>query len=94
MNIEKTNEVLMILQEECAEVIQAISKIFRFGEESTWEGKSNMERIEMEVGDVLAMIDLLVENCYLSDSKINAARQSKKERLKTWSTIYEPTRTS
>ena len=43
----KTKEALDILQEECAEVIQAVSKISRFGLDNLKPGKpkTNKERI-------------------------------------------------
>jgi len=86
---DKEMETLLILQEECAEVSQAVSKCFRFGKEGEWQGKTNRENLEMEIGDVLAMVDILIERCYLSDSNINAARQNKKIKLKQWSNIYD-----
>lgn len=88
----KEMEVLLILQEECSEVAQAVSKCFRFGKDGEWQGKTNRQNLEMELGDVLAMVDILIEKCYLSDSNINEARHNKKERLKTWSKIYDTTR--
>ena len=42
---EKDREVMLILQEECAEVTQAISKVFRFGASATHNGKTNQEQI-------------------------------------------------
>jgi NTP pyrophosphatase (non-canonical NTP hydrolase) len=90
----KEMETLVILQEECSEVSQAISKCFRFGKDGEWDGTTNKRRLEAEIGDVLAMIDILVENCYISDSEINASRKAKKEKLKKWSKIYDTTRTS
>ena len=86
-----TKEVFCITQEECAEVTQAISKIFRFGFDSIHPvtHKSNMESLEEEVGDLLAMIDIMVEKCIVSDSNINRARKAKKEKLKVWSNIYK-----
>jgi NTP pyrophosphatase (non-canonical NTP hydrolase) len=89
---EKQKEALLILQEECAEVIQAASKVFRFGTESRWpteESGTTLEELQMEVGQVLAMIDILTEQCVLSDTAINAARHYKKEKLKIWSSIYD-----
>jgi len=82
-------EVFCITQEECAEVTQAISKIFRFGFESVHPVtlKSNQASLEEEVGDLLAMVDILVEKCIISDSNVNAARIAKREKLKTWSSI-------
>jgi NTP pyrophosphatase (non-canonical NTP hydrolase) len=82
-------EVFCITQEECAEVTQAISKIFRFGFDSVHPVslKTNQESLEEEVGDLLAMIDIMVEKCIISDEQINLARKKKREKLKTWSGI-------
>jgi NTP pyrophosphatase (non-canonical NTP hydrolase) len=87
---DQTRESLLITQEECAEVIQSISKVFRFGFASRWpnqESQSNREKMEEEIGDLLAMLDILVEKCIISDSNINQARINKKDKLKRWSGI-------
>ena len=67
---EQVKEALLITQEECAEVTQAISKVFRFGFDSQWPVGTppNRERLAQEVGDLLAMIDILVESGVISDS--------------------------
>ena len=93
MEEAQISEVMDILQEECAEVIQAVSKIRRFGFETRWpeEGPTNRFHLETEIGDLIAMVDILVERGIVSDSSINLARQKKKEKLKTWSRIYEST---
>jgi len=83
----QVKEVFCIAQEECAEVTQAISKIFRFGIDSEYKGTSNKDRLEEEVGDLLCMIDIMIEKCIISDSNVNAARKDKREKLKTWSGI-------
>ena len=62
---DKVKEVLLITQEECAEVTQAISKVFRFGLNERWPepiNPTNKERLEEEVGDLLCMIELMIEN--------------------------------
>jgi NTP pyrophosphatase (non-canonical NTP hydrolase) len=90
MKIDKqTKEVFCIAQEECAEVTQAISKIFRCGIDSVHPvtNKTNQQSLEEEVGDLLAMVDIMIEKCIISDSNVNAARQAKKEKLKIWSSI-------
>jgi NTP pyrophosphatase (non-canonical NTP hydrolase) len=87
---DQTRESLLITQEECAEVIQSISKVFRFGFDTRWpnqESQSNREKMEEEIGDLLAMLDILVEKCIISDSNINQARINKKDKLKRWSGI-------
>lgn len=85
-----TKETFCILQEECAEVTQAISKVFRFGMNTVYPENtpSNKEKLEEEIGDLLAMVDILIERSILSDSAINQARINKKNKLKIWSSIY------
>jgi NTP pyrophosphatase (non-canonical NTP hydrolase) len=85
----QVKEILCITQEECAEVSQSVSKIFRFGWDSKHPktGVNNREHLEEEIGDLLAMVDILVEKCIISDSNVNEARKAKREKLKTWSSI-------
>jgi NTP pyrophosphatase (non-canonical NTP hydrolase) len=87
----KVNEILHILQEECAEVTQAISKCFRFGLDNAKPGKplTNVEHLEGEIGDLLAMVDLLKYYNVVSEAGLNTAKQAKIEKLKMWSNIYE-----
>jgi NTP pyrophosphatase (non-canonical NTP hydrolase) len=86
-----TNDVMDILQEECAEVIQAVSKIRRFGIDNHKPGKpkTNREHLEEELGDLYAMIDILQELDIVSWTNIEKAAEAKREKLKTWSTIFE-----
>jgi NTP pyrophosphatase (non-canonical NTP hydrolase) len=60
---EDLREVMLILQEECAEVTQAISKCFRFGPDQMKPGKdrTNVNMLEEEIGDLFAMVELLTE---------------------------------
>ena len=85
----QVKEILCITQEECSEVSQSVSKIFRFGWESKHPktGVNNKEHLEEEIGDLLCMVDILVEKCIISDSKVNEARKAKREKLKRWSSI-------
>ena len=80
-------ESMLILQEECSEVTQAVSKVFRFGFDSEYQGKTNKDMLEEEIGDLLCMIDILVEKCVISDTNIAQARQKKREKLKKWSNV-------
>jgi NTP pyrophosphatase (non-canonical NTP hydrolase) len=83
------NEILLIMQEECAEVTQAISKCFRFGLENHKPGKpkTNKEHLEEELGDLVAMITLLEMHGVVSQYNIEKAKLAKFEKLKTWSNI-------
>jgi NTP pyrophosphatase (non-canonical NTP hydrolase) len=87
----QTKEALDILQEECGEVIVAVSKISRFGLDNYKPGKSktNREHLEEELGDLYAMIEILQEMDVVSWTNIERAAEAKKEKLKIWSTIYE-----
>ena len=86
---EQSNEVMDILQEECAEVIQAVSKIRRFGIDNTKHGvgQTNREHLEEEVGDMLAMIDILLINDVVSWGNLHQAKRAKIEKQKKWSNI-------
>lgn len=86
----KTKEALDILQEECAEVIQAVSKISRFGLDNLKPGKlkTNREHLEEEIGDLIAMIDILTRNNVIDPANIEAAAKAKIEKLKQWSNIF------
>jgi NTP pyrophosphatase (non-canonical NTP hydrolase) len=87
----KTEETLVILQEECAEVIQAVSKILRFGFQSrypTEDSASTKECLEMEAGQLLCMIGLLVEQGAIDEESMVAAMEHKKVKLKEWSNIF------
>jgi NTP pyrophosphatase (non-canonical NTP hydrolase) len=86
----KTKEILDITQEECAEVVVAVSKISRFGLDNYKPGKpkTNREHLEEEVGDLLAMVDLMIEHKIINPDSVNIAREAKKDKLKQWSNIY------
>lgn len=87
----QTKEALGILQEECAEVIVEVSKCNRFGLESTHykTGLKHSKMLELEVGDVLALVDILVEQGILDLAELEIAKANKKRKLEQWSTIYE-----
>lgn len=72
------NELKIILIEECVELVQAITKMIRFG-----ETEENLERVRQEAADVKVMINLL-ENV-LGD--LSTYEESKKEKLQIWSEL-------
>lgn len=80
-------EILTITQEECAEVIQVVSKGNRFGFDIEYNGKTNRQKLTQEVGDVLCMIDLMVEKDILTAEGLEQAKKAKREKLKQWSNI-------
>lgn len=83
------NELLVILQEECAEVSQVISKIHRYGLYSynPITQESNDKLLHKEIGDLLCMIDLCIEQNVLDDKVIQEQKKLKRAKLKEWSTL-------
>lgn len=86
----RVQETLDILQEESAEVIVEVSKCRRFGLDSLHykTGQTHKKMLATEIGDVLAMVDLLLEQGILDQSELDQAKQAKKDKLKLWSNIY------
>ena len=84
-------EILDITQEECGEVVVAISKISRFGIDGYKPNKplTNRQHLEEEIGDLLAMVDLLAEFKVVDMAAVNTARIAKIEKLKQWSNIFK-----
>lgn len=90
MKMTKTQyEIMNITMEECAEVIQALSKIFRFGIDGVnpVTGVSNINHLETELGDLRAMVDLLIRSHNLSSTNITKAYINKNQKLLQWSNI-------
>lgn len=88
-------EILSIAQEECAEVIQAISKVFRFGFDAKHPNESlnNRQRLEEEVGDLQCMISLMIEFGLVSEHNLMKAEHKKFDKLKQWSNIFDESET-
>ena len=86
---EQQKEILRITQEECAEVIQAISKIFRFGIDEVYEGLTNRQRLAGELGDLQCMITLLKQYDVVKETEIFSAELNKRNRLTQWSDIFK-----
>ena len=84
---ENSKEIMLIAQEECAEVTQAISKVFRFGIDGMHNGASNKQRLEEEVGDLLCMIEMMIEQKIIDGQAVAQAGIKKKEKLAKWSNI-------
>jgi len=80
---DSCTELLTILQEECAEVIQEASKIKRFGQQ-----QDNLDRLAKEVGDLVCMIELLQQWEVVSYSAVEDYRQEKLIKLRKWSNLF------
>jgi NTP pyrophosphatase (non-canonical NTP hydrolase) len=85
---EQQKEILLIAQEECAEVTQAISKTFRFGLLESYNEKTNQERLEEEVGDLVCMIELMKDTGIIDPEFVRRASIKKRNKLEQWSNIF------
>jgi NTP pyrophosphatase (non-canonical NTP hydrolase) len=87
----RIQEILDILQEECAEVIQNISKCRRFGLDNEYLKGSGTQREQLtkEIGDVLAMVELLKEHGVITQTELDLAKRNKFVKLHQWSNIYD-----
>ena len=88
---EKITESLNLLQEESAELIQAVSKINRFGLSSTnpllENSKTNLEHLIEEMGDVQALIELTAYHLGINSRDLSEARKDKFRKLRKWSNL-------
>lgn len=82
------DELLTVLMEECGETVQEICKIKRFGlhEESHHvRGSSHLTCLENELGDIIGIIDMLIDSDLgLNRSNILAAAERKKIKVVKW----------
>ena len=80
MTDEQYKQLLIILAEECAEVIQECSKLIRFNNED----KSNLEK---EIGDVVALLLLASINDVIDLNKVAKRVPEKMKKLKIYSDL-------
>jgi NTP pyrophosphatase (non-canonical NTP hydrolase) len=80
--LKKKEEMLVITMEECGELIQACSKMLRFGEDQDYT------QLQEEIGDVMCMIEILKDGGLVSDEQIQERIKVKKEKLMKWSLLY------
>ena len=77
--MDKKTETLVILMEECGEVIQECSKILRFG--------NSPEKLHKELGDLFCMIKLTEDNLNLDFNKTFEYSTDKYNKLRSWSNL-------
>ena len=81
--MDKQTEALVITMEECGELTQACSKVIR-----TDQKEEYMRELTKEVGDVMCMIDLLVQNNLVDENDIKLCVKKKREKLMKWSNLF------
>ena len=79
-SLKYESELMIITMEECGELIEACSKAIRC------ENYKD-ERLTEEVGDVLFLIDLMIDRGLVTSEDISNRMEIKKEKLKKWSNL-------
>lgn len=77
----REEEILTILAEECAEVIQEIMKCKR-------KNSYQSDDLEKEIGDLVCMLRLAQEYKITNKSRTNLRAYEKTQKLKEWSNIF------
>ena len=81
--MNKRDEALILMMEECGELTQACSKVIR-----TDGAEKYVTNLQEEVGDVLCMIEILHTAGLLDEDKLLERMKKKKRKLKKWSNIF------
>ena len=86
----KTLQQLMVISaEECGELTQVCMKYMRRFEEKDQITKEMHAKLVEEAGDVLCMIQLMIEHKLLTSAELDARIVEKKEKLKKWSNLIK-----
>jgi len=85
LQVSRKKELFSVLQEECGEVVQAVSKITRFGEDSCnpkdRKKITNIKKLESELGDILGVLKLLIEEGHVDGENIMKCAENKIKKL-------------
>lgn len=79
--LNRKEECLVVLMEECGEVIQECSKILRFGNDTS--------KLTKELGDLQFMINLTANHLDIDSIKIGVHANEKRDKLKKYSDLID-----
>ena len=91
--MKRIEHLLQVLQEEAAEVIQAASKINRFGlrDFNPFTGENNEDKLVAEIHDLLAILQMVNEELHLGvgeGREAEEAVESKKRKVNCYIDEY------
>ena len=78
---------MIITAEECGELTQRCSKIIRKYSTIDQIQEDQRKKLLEEAGDVLCMIELMVENGILTNEELGVRVNVKRDKLKIWSNL-------
>ena len=82
--MNKRDEALVLMMEECGELTQACSKVIR-----TDGDKKYMKNLQDEIGDVMCMVEILHMAGLVEEEHLLKRIKNKKRKLKRWSKIFD-----
>jgi len=84
--MDRLDHLLVTLSEECAEVSQRCTKALRFGLNETQleHTEDNALRLENELSDLLAIMDLLILEGHINDPNTFSKKVAKQERFEKY----------
>jgi NTP pyrophosphatase (non-canonical NTP hydrolase) len=83
--LSKEQQLFVITMEECGELTQACSKMIR----SEHHREKFREALKEEAGDVLCMIELMIELGYVTEEELAERVNTKRAKLAKWSNLFE-----
>jgi NTP pyrophosphatase (non-canonical NTP hydrolase) len=87
--LNSLRQLMVITAEECGELTQVCMKVIRRHSQITTllTDEQYKQKLIEEAGDVLCMIELMVEHGLLTNKELATRVNVKREKLKTWSTL-------
>ena len=80
--MNKIEELMVIMAEECSEVAIECVKVIRFANQD-----GRQPQLERELGDLMCMYELAVEAGLVDPAMVAVAAEAKREKLKKWSNL-------
>jgi len=89
-SLNAIQQLMAITAEECGELTQVCMKVMRkYTTLEEIENDKNRDLLIEEAGDVLCMIELMVEHEILTNDELGARVNVKRDKLKTWSNLIK-----
>tara|TARA_B100000927_G_scaffold183112_1_gene147444 strand:- start:686 stop:964 length:279 start_codon:yes stop_codon:yes gene_type:complete len=83
--LDQRQQLMVVTMEECGELVQACSKILR--RQELYADTKYVQNLKDEIGDVYAMIQLIVEHDVVSWEELDKRVKVKREKLSKWSDL-------
>lgn len=88
-NLNEFQQLMVISAEECGELTQACMKIIRRSSSVEELTLSQRAKLIEEAGDVLCMIELMVEHDLVTNEELGRRVNEKRVKLKKWSNLIK-----